>query len=111
MIMQVEQVTDALILVFFGGALAYAGRVVRVRWWQSTLGRVTAYTAVVYVVVGSLAVAALTLGPNYPARPWVRLIAWAIIAPIPLSKLFTLAVAQARGELERLRSKGVDDHE
>jgi|SRR5689334_4249090 len=107
--MLLDQVTNALILVFFFGALGYAGRTVLIRWWRSALGRITAYTAVVYVVVGLLAAAGVAFGSDYTARPWVRLIAWLIISPIPFAKMLILAVAQARGELER-HIKG-EDHE
>ena len=107
MIMLLDQITNALILVFSGGALAYAGRVMLVRWWRSALGRTMAYTAIVYVIVGGLATTVVALGPDYLARPWIRFAAWAIIAPIPYAKVLILAVAQARGELER-HTKGVD---
>lgn len=108
--MRIDDVTNALILVFFGGALALTGRTMMVRWWRSAIGRMTAYTVTIYMVVGGLAAATVLFGADYPGRSWVRLAAWVVIAAIPWGNLLLLAGAQRRGELERQKEheKGTD---
>lgn len=95
--MIVGEITTALIFLFFGGAVVLAAYLARVRWWRSTVGKITAYTVGVYVIVGALAVVTSALGQDYPGRDVVRLACWCVIAAIPWAQVLAFVGATRAG--------------
>lgn len=95
--MILSEITTALIFLFFGGALLLAGRLMTVRWWRTPVGKITAYTVGVYVIVGALAIMSAAIGPDYPGRDVVRLACWGVVAAIPWAQLLVFQGAQRAG--------------
>lgn len=91
------EITTALIFLFFGGAVLLAIRLLTVRWWRTPIGRITAYTVGVYVIVGALAIMSAAIGPDYPGREVVRVACWGVIAAIPWAQLLVFQGAQRSG--------------
>lgn len=74
----------------------------RSRWYRSALGRWTMAKHVAMWLVVSLAVLGIH-APEWVARPWIRLVAWVLVAGVYVGQDVMLIVEQHLARVRRRR--------